>query len=141
MPVRTASAKWRGGLQTGTGVISSQGVLKDAPYSFSSRMQEGTGTSPEELLGAAHAACFSMAFAFGLESAGHPADEVSTSARVHFEQKDGGFAITLIELDTKVKVGGINDADFQRLANEAKVGCPVSKLFKGAEIRLVASRS
>jgi osmotically inducible protein OsmC len=104
-------------------------------------MQDGPGSNPEELLGAAHAGCFSMAFAFALESAGHPAEVVNTSAKVHFEQKDGGFAITLIELDTKVKVAGIGDADFQRIAQEAKAGCPVSKALTGVEIRLVANRA
>lgn len=142
MPVRTASAQWRGGLQSGTGNVSSQsGILADAPYSFRSRMQDGPGSNPEELLGAAHAGCFSMAFAFALESAGHPAEDVSTRARVHFEQVGGGFSITLIELDTTARVPGINDADFQRIAGEAKAGCPVSKLFTGTEIRLVARRS
>jgi lipoyl-dependent peroxiredoxin len=142
MPVRTASARWLGGLQTGTGVVSSQsGALRDAPYSFRSRMQDGPGSNPEELLGAAHAGCFSMAFAHALESAGHTPDDVSTSVRVHFEQKDGGFSITLIELDTTAKVAGIAEADFQRIANEARDGCPVSRLFTGAELRLVARKA
>lgn len=142
MPVRAASARWRGGLQQGTGAVSTQsGILSDAPYSFRSRMQDGPGSNPEELLGAAHAGCFSMAFAFALESAGHTPDEVSTSARVHFEQKDGGFSITRIELDTTAKVAGISDADFQRIAGEAKAGCPVSKALAGVDIRLVARKA
>lgn len=142
MPVRTASASWSGGLQQGTGAVSTQsGVLKDAPYSFRSRMQDGSGSNPEELLGAAHAGCFSMAFAAALEGAGHAPEEVRTSAKVHFEKRDGGFVIPLVELDTTVKVAGISEADFQRIAEGARTGCPVSKLLTGAEIRLVARRS
>lgn len=142
MAVRTASARWRGGLQSGTGTVSTQsGILTDAPYSFKSRMQDGPGSNPEELLGAAHAGCFSMAFAAALEGAGHPPEEVRTSAKVHFEKREGGFEIPLVELDTTVKVAGISEADFQRIAAGARTGCPVSKLLAGAEIRLVARRS
>lgn len=142
MAIRTASARWKGGLQDGAGAFSTQsGVLKDVPYSFRSRMQDGPGSNPEELVGAAHSACFSMALAFALQSAGFPAEEVATTAKVHFEQKDGGFVIPLIELDTKVRVAGISDADFQRIAGEAKAGCPVSKLYHGAEIKLTAART
>jgi osmotically inducible protein OsmC len=116
----------------------------DEAYSFQSRFEEGQGTNPEELVAAAHAGCFSMALSHGLSQAGHEPKEVRTTAKVHLEKTAGGFAIPRIELDTVADVPGIEDAAFQRAAEDAKKNCPVSKLFTGAEISLkakLASRS
>ncbi len=142
MAVRSGSARWTGNLAQGAGTVSTEtGTLANAPYSFRSRFEQGGGTNPEELLAAAHAGCFSMAFAHALSSAGHVPDEVATTAKVHLQQKDGGFAIPLVELATVVKVNGPSDADVQKIADGAKAGCPVSKLFAGAEIRLQLTRA
>jgi len=107
-------------------------------YSFSSRFESGSGTNPEELIAAAHAGCFSMAFSLELEKAGYKPASVETEARVSIEKTGDGFAITKIVLNTKGSVPGIKEDEFLKLANNAKVGCPVSKLFKGADIQLEA---
>jgi osmotically inducible protein OsmC len=107
-------------------------------YSFSSRFEEGPGTNPEELIGAAHAGCFSMAFSGQLTRAGHPPKRIATSARVHVNQVEGGFAIQTIELDCEAEVPGIDQARFQEIAEGAKANCPVSRLVTGAEIKLKA---
>jgi len=136
---RIASAVWKGDLPSGAGTISApSGVLKDSNYSFKTRFEDGvTGTNPEELIAAAHAGCFSMALSHELATAGHTPTSVATKATVHLEQVEGGFAITKIDLDTDAKVPGISQADFDRIAAAAKVGCPVSKVLN-AEISLTA---
>jgi lipoyl-dependent peroxiredoxin len=138
MAVRTAIAKWEGALKDGQGTMSLGSGAFEGQYSFSSRFEEGTGTNPEELIGAAHAGCFSMAFANILAEAGHVPRRIETAARVHLEQVDGAPAITRIELSTEGDVGGIAADEFQRHANSAKAGCPVSKALTGVEISLEA---
>ncbi len=140
--IRSASAEWRGVLRDGSGTVSVEsGAVSAQPYSFNSRFGSGVGgTNPEELLGAAHAGCFSMALANALGSAGHPATSVRTTARVHLEQVTGGFDIPRIALTTEVEVEGIDEADFQRIAAETKAGCPISKALRAVEITLDARR-
>lgn len=110
----------------------------EGQYSFSSRFENGAGTNPEELIAAAHAGCFSMAFSGGLAKAGYTPDSVQTTAKVRVEKQDGGFAITQIDLECEARVPGIDEQTFQAQAQGAKVGCPVSKLLKGAQINLNA---
>ncbi|HET6568569.1 MAG TPA: OsmC family protein [Rhodothermales bacterium] len=138
MPVRTANAEWKGDLQKGTGHMSFGNGAFDGQYSFSSRFENGTGTNPEELIAAAHAGCFSMALSNGLAKAGHTPTRVQTTASVHLDKQDGGFGITRIDLDCEAEVPGMDDQAFQAQAQDAKAGCPVSKLLKGAEITLNA---
>jgi osmotically inducible protein OsmC len=137
----TGSAAWSGGIKDGSGSISVQtGVLKDAPYGFKARFENGPGTNPEELIGAAHAGCFTMALSGELGKAGLTADSLKTTATVTLDKVPGGFAITKIHLDLTGKVPGTDQAGFEQIANDAKVGCPVSKLFNGnAEITLTAT--
>jgi osmotically inducible protein OsmC len=136
---RTGSAVWRGGLKDGKGAVSTQsGTLKDTQYSFSTRFENGIGTNPEELLAAAHAGCFSMALSGQLGAAGLTADSINTTATVTLDKVDGGFAITKVHLDVTAKVPNADQAKFETAANNAKAGCPVSKLFKGAEITMSA---
>jgi lipoyl-dependent peroxiredoxin len=142
MPVRKASAVWEGGgLKDGKGTVELGSGSFHGAYSFASRFQDGPGTNPEELIGAAHAGCFSMAFAVALERAGHPPQKVATSAKVHIEKVGEGFKITRIELDTDAKVPGIADAEFHEIARKAKEGCPVSQALAGTEISLNARLS
>lgn len=130
--LRTASAVWRGGLKDGKGTISSQsGVLKDTQYSFSTRFESGVGTNPEELIAAAHAGCFTMALSNELGKANHTPESLETTAEVKFEKSGEGFAITAIHLTTNAKVPGATQQSFETAANNAKNGCPISKLFKG----------
>lgn len=110
----------------------------DGPYSFESRMESGTGTNPEELIGAAHAGCFSMALSAALSQAGHPPKRIHTTAAVHFGKVEGGFAITGIDLATEAEVPGLDAAEFQKAAEGAKSGCPVSKALSGTKINLSA---
>ena len=138
MPARTATARWDGGLREGKGSVRLGSGAFEGQYSFGSRFEEGVGTNPEELIGAAHAGCFSMALAAGLERAGHPPTTVQTSARVHLESADGGFRISRIELDCTADVPGIDDAGFQEQAEAAKANCPVSKALAGVDIQLTA---
>lgn len=138
MPVRTAEAEWKGNLIDGSGQVTLGSGAFTGPYSFRSRMQEGAGTNPEELIGAAHAGCFSMALSAQLTQAGFPPERVHTSAKVHFEKQGEGFAIPRIELVTEAAVPRIDDAKFQQLATAAKEGCPVSKALAGVEIQLQA---
>jgi len=138
MPVRTADAEWKGNLQEGTGTVRSGSGAVDGKYSFGSRFEEGVGTNPEELIGAAHAACFSMAFAAQLAGAGHAPESVRTTARVHIEKGEQGFSITKIVLQTKARVPGIDEATFREKAEGAKTGCPVSKALKAVPIELDA---
>lgn len=125
-----ASAQWQGSLKEGTGTLSTgSGALTDKPYSFKTRFEGEQGTNPEELIGAAHAGCFSMAFSMILGGAGFTPDKIDTSATITLEPKDGGFAITASHLDVTAVIAGIDDATFQDLAGKAKAGCPVSKLL------------
>lgn len=125
---RTASAQWNGGLKDGKGTVSTQTkTLNAAPYSFQSRFESGAGTNPEELLGAAHAGCFSMALALFLQNAGITPQSVQTNATVDIEQVGGGFAITKIHLSTLVKAPGKDAAKIKAAAEDAKKNCPVSK--------------
>ena len=138
MPVRNAEAEWRGNLFEGSGHMKLGTGAYDGPFSFKSRMEEGPGTNPEELIAAAHAGCFSMAFSAQLSGAGHPPKRVHTKAAVHFNKVEGGFAITSIDLETEGEVPGIDNAKFQELAESAKKGCPVSKALAGTQINLKA---
>jgi osmotically inducible protein OsmC len=135
---RKASAVWSGGLKEGSGSISTEsGVLKDANYGFRSRFESGPGTNPEELLGAAHAGCYTMALALGLEQAGHIAGHIETKAVVTLDKDGDGFSITTVDLTCRAKVPGIDAADFDKIAKATKEGCPVSKVLK-ANINLDA---
>ena len=136
MATRNADAVWKGNLKDGEGRVRF-GTF-DKPYSFKSRFEDGEGTNPEELIAAAHAGCFTMALSHGLSQAGHEPKEVRTTAKVHLEKTAGGFAIPKIELETVADVPGIDDAAFQKQAEEAKKNCPVSKVLAGAEISLNA---
>ena len=138
MPVRTAEAVWQGDLQGGKGSMKFGSGAFDGQYSFSSRFEEGTGTNPEELIGAAHAGCFSMALAAGLARAGFTPESVHTTAKVHIDRVDSGFKITLIELDTEAKVPGIDEQTFQEKAEATKTGCPVSQALAATDIKLTA---
>ena len=133
-----ASAHWEGDIKKGKGTISTQsGALKEQPYGFNTRFEDEPGTTPEELIGAAHAGCFSMAFSLELGNAGYTADSIDTKAKVTLDKDGDGFSITKIHLDMNAKIPGIDDAEFQKIANGAKEGCPVSKVLN-AEITLDA---
>ncbi len=133
------TAVWRGGLKDGKGAISTKsGALKDYPYGFAARFEGQPGTNPEELIGAAHAGCFTMALSLILGEAGLVADEMNTKADVTLEKQGDGFAITKVHLTLKAKIPGCDAAKFAELAGKAKAGCPVSKLLK-ADISLDAS--
>jgi lipoyl-dependent peroxiredoxin len=136
MPIRTADADWEGSLQDGKG--SMRFGTWEGPYSFSSRFEEGPGTNPEELIAAAHAGCYSMALAAGLTREGHEPDSVHTTAKVHIDKMESGFKITRIELDTEVRVSGVDEADFQEIAEATKEGCPVSQALEAVPIELRA---
>lgn len=135
MAVRNASAVWQGTLKQGAGRMKLGSGAFDGPFSFATRFGEEPGANPEELIGAAHAGCFSMYLAMLLEKAGFPPAEVRTTAKVHLGD---GPAITLIELNTEAKVPGIDDAAFQKNVQAAKSDCPVSKALAGPEIRVSA---
>ena len=138
MAVREASAVWEGNLKDGKGMMKLGGGAFEGRYSFSSRFEEGTGTNPEELIGAAHAGCFSMAFSHGLAQAGFTPVSVRTRASVRLEKVGDGFKITVIDLNTEANVPGIDRDTFLRLAGEAKTGCPVSQALAGVRIELDA---
>src|SRR5579872_6791489 len=128
---RKASAVWQGDLKTGKGSISTDsGVLKQTQYSFSTRFENGVGTNPEELLAAAHAGCFTMALSAQLGNAGMTAQKLETTATVTFEKLADGFAITKSHLEVVATIPGADKEKFEQAANNAKTGCPVSKLFK-----------
>jgi lipoyl-dependent peroxiredoxin len=131
MPKRKAEARWDGSLETGEGTMRMASGSYEGPYSFQSRFEEGDGTNPEELIAAAHAGCFSMKFSGELGEAGHDPESVETNATVHLEKAGDGFAIKRIVLDTRARVPGIEEEDFQRLAEAAKAGCPVSQALGG----------
>jgi osmotically inducible protein OsmC len=140
MPKRRAEARWDGSLQDGNGTMRMASGAYEGPYSFQSRFQEGDGTNPEELIAAAHAGCFSMALSGELGRAGHTAESVETNATVHLDKVGEGFGITRIELDTRARVPGVSEDEFQRAAEAAKEGCPVSKALGGVDsIELRAS--
>ena len=138
MPVRRAEAEWKGNLSRGSGRMKLGSGAFEGPYSFSSRFEDGPGSNPEELIGAAHAGCFSMALSHMLSEAGHIPDVVHTTAKVHIDKVADGFKITSIELHTEGKVPGIDQEAFQEKAEAAKEGCPVSQALAGTEIRLEA---
>lgn len=135
---RTASAQWQGDLKQGKGTVSLQsGLLKDAPYSFVTRFENGAGTNPEELIAAAHAGCFTMATSAALGKAGFTPDKLATTASLTLEQVGGNFTITKIDLEMTAKVPNITPEKFQEIAADAKANCPVSRVLK-AEISLNA---
>ena len=138
MVARKADAEWEGDLRSGKGRMSLGSGAFSGSYSFPSRFESGEGTNPEELVAAAHAACYSMALSNGLAKAGFTPTSVETSAAVQFGPVEGGFAITRIDLTTRGDVPGIDAADFEKYALEAKAGCPISKALAAVEITLDA---
>ena len=138
MAKRTASAVWEGTLREGKGRVKLGSGAFEGQYSFASRFEEGTGTNPEELIGAAHAGCFSMALATGLTRVGLTPKRITTNANVSLEKVGEGFKITTIELDTEAEVPGIEEKTFLEQAETAKKNCPVSQALAGTEIRLNA---
>ena len=138
MATRNGSAVWEGTLREGKGTVRLGSGAFEGPYSFASRFEEGKGTNPEELIGAAHAGCFSMALSAALSKAGLSPKRIETTAKVHLGQVEGGFAITKIELDTTANVPGIDEKTFLDHADGAKKNCPVSKALAGTEITLNA---
>ena len=139
MAIRSASAVWEGELQGGKGTMSLGSGAFEGQYSFSTRFEEGTGTNPEELLGAAEAGCFSMALSGALGRNETPPTRIETTAKVHLEKAEVGFQISLIELATTATVPGIDDTEFQRIAQDVKQSCIVSKALAGTEITLEAT--
>ncbi|MBC53725.1 MAG: OsmC family peroxiredoxin [Gammaproteobacteria bacterium] len=136
-----ASATWQGNLKQGKGTLSTEsGVLSANPYGFNTRFEDTPGTNPEELIGAAHAGCFSMAFSMLLGEEGFTPDSIDTKATVTLDKVDDGFAITAVHLLMQAKIPKIDEAAFQTIANKAKAGCPVSKLLN-ADITLDATLS
>jgi osmotically inducible protein OsmC len=135
---RKASAIWQGGLKDGKGSISTEsGVLKETQYSFGTRFENGPGTNPEELIAAAHAGCFSMAFSAELGKAGITPDSISTTATITMEKTDDGFTVTQSHLEMTATIPGVDSAKALEIANAAKAGCPISRLLK-ADITLDA---
>ncbi len=138
MAKRTASAVWEGTLKDGKGRVKLGSGAFEGQYSFASRFEEGTGTNPEELIGAAHAGCFSMALAAGLTRAGFNPTRINTNASVSLEKVGEGFKITRIELNTEAEIPNIEEAAFLEQAETAKKNCPVSQALAGTEIKLNA---
>jgi osmotically inducible protein OsmC len=138
MPVRKSNAIWEGNLPEGKGTMKFGGGAFEGAYSFKSRFEEGRGTNPEELIGAAHAGCYSMALSNDLAQNGFTPDSVSTEANVHLNKTDEGFAITEIELVTEAKIPNIDEEKFLEFAEGAKNNCPVSKALAGTSIKLNA---
>ncbi|SUW64957.1 Peroxiredoxin osmC [Buttiauxella agrestis] len=133
---KKGQAHWEGDIKRGKGTVSTEsGALKQQPYGFNTRFEGAPGTNPEELIGAAHAACFSMALSLMLGEEGYTAESIDTTADVSLDKTDGGFAITKIALTSTVKVPGADSAKFDQIIQKAKAGCPVSQLMK-AEITL-----
>ncbi|MCL4798805.1 MAG: OsmC family protein [Burkholderiales bacterium] len=136
---RRASAVWSGGLKDGKGTITApSGAFKDVPYNFSMRFEDAPGTNPEELVAAAHAGCFSMALSGQLGAANLKADRIATTATVTLEKGDAGFSVTAVHLDVKAKVPGADKAAFDTAAENAKKGCPISRLLN-AKITMTAA--
>lgn len=138
MPTRNATAVWNGAIREGQGTIELGSGAFRGSYSFGSRFEDGAGTNPEELIGAGHAGCFSMALSGFLGRAGYAPERITTRAKVHIVKQEDGFTITRIELDCEAKVPGIDDAAFQEQARTAKEKCPVSRALAGTEISLDA---
>jgi len=138
MATRTGSAVWEGTLKSGQGCMKLGSGAFEGAYSFSSRFENGSGTNPEELIGAAEAGCFSMALSLGLEKAGFPPKRIATTATVRLEQSSGGFRITAIDLETEADVPGIDEARFPEQAEQTKKNCPVSVALSGTQINLRA---
>ncbi|HYM60572.1 MAG TPA: OsmC family protein [Thermoanaerobaculia bacterium] len=138
MPVRRADAEWKGSLKEGRGTMKLGSGAFEGAYSFGTRFEEAPGTNPEELIGAAHAGCFSMAFSAGLGRAGFTPARIHTTAEVRLEKVGEGFGITKIHLTTEGSVPGIDAATFAEEARKAKEGCPVSKALAGVQITLDA---
>jgi osmotically inducible protein OsmC len=142
MATRNGSAEWRGDLQNGSGTLTVGDGVFEGSYSFASRFEEGEGTNPEELIAAAHAACFAMALSNGLAGDGHPPDSVRVRARVHLRNVEGAPTLAQIDLDVEADVPGLDEAEFQRYAAQAKADCPVSRALAGVpEINLTARLS
>ena len=139
MPSRTSSARWEGSLKEGKGTMKMESGAYEGPYSFPSRFESGNGTNPEELIAAAHAGCYSMAFSAGLGKAGFTPKSVDTKATVTLEAGEGGFGITKIDLVMEAVIPDIDEATFQKEAEGAKNGCPVSKALAGPTISLKAT--
>ena len=138
MAVRKAEAEWTGNLREGKGRVKLGSGAFEGEYSFVSRFEDGKGTNPEELIGAAHAGCFSMALAAGLTKAGLSPKRIKTTAQVHLEKVGEAFEITRIQLDTEAEVPGVDEKAFLEHAENAKKGCPVSKALAGSKIELKA---
>ena len=138
MPTRTANAEWNGSLPEGKGRMAFGSGAFEGPYSFNSRMEEGPGTNPEELIGAAHAGCFSMALSGVLGAGGHEPDSIKTEAKVRFEKEGEGWAIKGVALTTRARVPGMDDEAFRKAAEDAKANCPVSQAL-AVEISLDAA--
>ena len=139
MPIRKANAQWKGDLKSGKGTLNTETkVLNNTSYDFSSRFETGSTTNPEELVGAAHAGCYSMALANSLSKDGFKVNSITTDAKVHLEKTDAGFTITKIELDTVGEVDGIDNDKFQKYAEQTKTGCPVSRALTGPMIVLTS---
>ncbi len=138
MPVRNAEAVWEGNLLKGKGKMKLGSGAFEGAFSFASRFENGVGTNPEELIGAAHAGCFSMALSFMLGNAGYSPERVHTVAKVHIDKAGEGFRITSIELETEAKIPDIDEKKFLEQAEAAKKGCPVSQALAGTEIKLKA---
>ncbi len=139
MPASTASAVWEGSLKDGKGTMKLGSGSFSGAYSFATRFESKPGTNPEELIGAAHAGCFSMALSAGLGKAGFTPTRIATSAKVHLEKVGEGFKITRIELETQATIPNIDAATFQQHAESAKKGCPVSQALTGTQIDLKAT--
>ena len=131
MATRNASAEWKGNLKEGDGSMALGSGAWEGPFTFKSRFEEGQGTNPEELIGAAEAGCFTMQLAHNLSEAGHVPDSVQTQAKVHIRNVDGNPTITLIELETRARVSGVDEATFQEMANTTKDACIISRALAG----------
>lgn len=138
MPTRNADAVWNGDLMSGKGTLATGSKAFSGGYDWRARSGDGAGTNPEELLGAAHAGCYSMALSHQLATAGHPPTRVHTTAKVTFDKVGEGFAVTRIDLNCEAQVPGIDSAKFQELADGAKTGCPISKALSATPIHLTA---
>ena len=136
---RTAEARWEGTLKDGKGTMRFGSGAFEGQYSFTSRFEEGTGTNPEELIGAAHAGCFSMSLSSAISRAGHTPESIATTAKVHLEKVNEAFTITRIALTTEATVPGLSEDDFHTYAEGAKANCPVSRALTGVEITLDAT--
>ena len=139
MAVRNAKASWQGGLKDGKGTMALGSGAFEGSFSFNTRMGDEPGTNPEELIGAALAGCYTMALNATLEKESKKANGIKTEAKVHFGKDDNGFAITSIDLETKADVDGIEDEEFQQIAEKVKQTCPVSKALAAVQINLTAS--